>query len=81
MQSAFYAIELWPGGFSTCGGPKRNAKGQVLGVENPIKWLYEAGSLGHTMGQVYSITGANYGEVFVRGRISGMNAAAEKPRA
>jgi hypothetical protein len=76
----FYAIELWPGGFSTCGGPRRNAKGQVLGVDQkPIKRLYEAGSLGHTMGQAYSITGANYGEVFVWGRISGRNAASLEP--
>jgi hypothetical protein len=76
----FYAIELWPGGFSTCGGPRKNAMGQVMGVDgNPIKRLYEAGSLGHTCGQVYSMSGANYCECFVWGRISGRNAAAEKP--
>jgi hypothetical protein len=73
----FYAIEIWPGGFSTCGGPRKNAKGQVLGVDgNPIKRLFEAGSLGHTCGQVYSMSGANYCEVFVWGRISGRNVAA-----
>lgn len=76
----FYAIELWPGGFSTMGGPKKNATGQVLAADGkPIKWLYAAGSLGHTLGQLYSITGANYGEVFAWGRISGRNAAAERP--
>ena len=76
----FYAIELWPGGFSTCGGPKKNAKGQVLGVdEKPIRRLYEAGSLGDTCGQVYSMSGANYCEVFVWGRISGRNVAALEP--
>ncbi|MDB9823437.1 FAD-dependent oxidoreductase [Deltaproteobacteria bacterium] len=76
----FYAIELWPGGFSTCGGPRKNAKGQVLGVDGkPIKRLYEAGSLGHTCGQVYSMSGANYCEVFVWGRISGRNVAALEP--
>jgi len=76
----FYAIELWPGGFSTCGGPRKNAKGQVMGVDGkPIKRLYEAGSLGHTCGQVYSMSGANYCEVFVWGRISGRNAAALEP--
>ena len=76
----FYAIELWPGGFSTCGGPRKNAKGQVMGVNgNPIKRLYEAGSLGHTCGQVYSMSGANYCEVFVWGRISGRNVAALAP--
>jgi hypothetical protein len=77
QRPPFYAIELWPGGFSTCGGPRKNAKGQVLGVDgNPIKRLYEAGSLGHTCGQVYSMSGANYCEVFVWGRISGRNVAA-----
>lgn len=76
----FYAIEIWPGGFSTCGGPRKNAKGQVMGVDgNPIKRLYEAGSLGHTCGQVYSMSGANYCEVFVWGRISGRNVAALEP--
>jgi len=78
----FYAAELWPGGFSTMGGPKKNAKGQVLDVDGkPIGRLYAAGSMGHTLGQYYSITGANYGEVFVWGRISGRNAAAEAPLA
>ena len=76
----FYAVEVWPGGFSTMGGPKKNAKGQVLDVDGkPIGRLYAAGSMGHTLGQYYSITGANYGEVFVWGRISGRNAAAETP--
>jgi hypothetical protein len=76
----FYAIELWPGGFSTLGGPKKNAKGQVLHVNGePIKRLYAAGSLGHSVGQLYSFSGANYGELLAWGRISGKNAAAEKP--
>ncbi len=75
----FYAIEIWPGGFSTCGGPRKNAEGQVMGVDGkPIKRLYEAGSLGHTCGQVYSMSGANYCEVFVWGRISGRSVAALK---
>jgi hypothetical protein len=79
QKPPFYAIEIWPGGFSTCGGPRKNANGQVMGVDgNPIKRLYEAGSLGHTCGQVYSMSGANYCEVFVWGRISGRNVAALK---
>jgi hypothetical protein len=50
-----------------------------MGVDgNPIKRLYEAGSLGHTCGQVYSMSGANYCEVFVWGRISGRNVAVLK---
>ena len=76
----FYAVELWPGGFCTLGGPKKNAKGQVLHVNGePIKRLYVAGEVSHTMGQVYAVTGANYGELLAWGRISGANAADEKP--
>jgi hypothetical protein len=76
----FYAVELWPGGFCTLGGPKKNANGQVLHVNGEaIKRLYVAGEVSHTMGQVYAVTGANYGELLAWGRISGANAAAEKP--
>jgi succinate dehydrogenase/fumarate reductase flavoprotein subunit len=76
----YYAVRYWPGGFSTLGGPVRNAKGQVMGVdEKPIERLYSAGSLGHIHGQVYNMSGANYCECFVWGRISGRNAAGLKP--
>ena len=76
----YYAVRYWPGGFSTLGGPKRNAKGQVLHVDGkPIERLYSAGSLGHIHGQVYNMSGANYCECFVWGRISGRNAAGLKP--
>ncbi len=76
----YYAVRYWPGGFSTLGGPRRNAKGQVMGAdERPIGRLYSAGSLGHIHGQVYNMSGANYCECFVWGRISGRNAAALEP--
>lgn len=76
----YYAVRYWPGGFSTHGGPRRNAKGQVMDVfGKPIGRLYSAGSLGHIHGQVYNMSGSNYCECFVWGRISGRNAAAEKP--
>jgi succinate dehydrogenase/fumarate reductase flavoprotein subunit len=73
----YYAVRYWPGGFSTCGGPRKNAEGQVMGANGkPIGRLYAAGSLGHTLGQAYSMAGANYCECFVWGRITGRNAAA-----
>jgi len=76
----YYAIRYWPGGFSTCGGPRKNAQGQVMGVNGqPIGRLYAAGSLGHTLGQVYSMAGANYCECFVWGRITGRNVAGLNP--
>jgi predicted oxidoreductase len=75
----YYAVRYWPGGFSTHGGPRRNAKGQVMGANGkPIDRLYSAGSLGHIHGQVYNMSGSNYCECFVWGRISGRSAAALK---
>jgi succinate dehydrogenase/fumarate reductase flavoprotein subunit len=75
----YYAVRYWPGGFSTCGGPRKNAQGQVVGANGkPIGRLYAAGSLGHTLGQAYAMAGANYCECFVWGRITGRNVAALK---
>lgn len=75
----FYAVKLWPGGPNTQGGPKRNARGQVLRVDNsPVPRLYSAGELGSVWGMLYQ-AGGNLGECIAFGRISGANAAAEKP--
>jgi predicted oxidoreductase len=72
-------FDTGPAASAPVGGPRRNAKGQVMGVNGkPIERLYSAGSLGHTLGQVYSMAGANYCECFVWGRISGRNVAALK---
>lgn len=77
-QPPFYAMKLQPALYSTCGGPRKNEKGQILDTEsNPIPRLYEAGVLGHISGKVYSVAGFNYAECFNWGRISGANAAAE----
>jgi succinate dehydrogenase/fumarate reductase flavoprotein subunit len=75
----YYAVRYWPGGFSTCGGPRKNARGEVMGADGkPIGRLYAAGSVSHTLGHVYGLAGANYCECFVFGRITGRNAAALK---
>jgi len=74
----YYAVKLWPGGPNTQGGPKRNAKGQVVRVDNtPIPRLYSAGELGSVWGMFYQ-GGGNISECIAFGRISGANAAAEK---
>jgi len=74
----YYAVKLWPGGPNTQGGPKRNARGQVLRVdETPIPRLYAAGELGSVWGMLYQ-GGGNIAECIAFGRISGANAAAEK---
>jgi hypothetical protein len=78
-MSPFYAIELWPAIINTQGGPKRNARAQVLNVwEKPIKRLYSAGELGSLWHRNYP-GGGNVSEALAFGRIAGRNAAAEKP--
>ncbi|MFC1987598.1 FAD-binding protein, partial [Chloroflexota bacterium] len=73
------AIKLWPGGVNTQGGPKRNARGQVVRADNtPVPRLYSAGELGSVFGMLYP-GGGNIAECIAFGRISGANAAAEKP--
>jgi len=76
----FYAIEMYPSIFSTCGGPRKNGKAQVLDTKhNPIPRLYVAGACGHSAAHVYATFGQNWAEIMAFGRISGRNAAAEKP--
>jgi len=77
----FYGIEMYPGGFSTCGGPVKNGKSQVLDTRGmPIPRLYIAGVLGSTAGHIYSLAGHNWAEFLAFGRIAGRNAAAETSR-
>ncbi|MFH1486512.1 MAG: FAD-binding protein, partial [Chloroflexota bacterium] len=74
----YYAVKLWPGGPNTQGGPKRNARAQVMRVdETPIPRLYSAGELGSVWSMLYQGAG-NLGECIAFGRIAGANAAAEK---
>ena len=78
-QGPFYAIELEPALLNTQGGPRRNAKGQVLDLWNkPVGRLYSAGELGSIWGTIYQGS-TNVAECLVFGRISGKNAALEKP--
>lgn len=73
----YYAMQLLPGLNNTFGGPRRNARAQILDVfGQPIPRLYSAGELGSLYVQ-YPQGGANVGECFAFGRIAGRNAAAE----
>jgi succinate dehydrogenase/fumarate reductase flavoprotein subunit len=75
----YYALELWPCLFNTQGGPKRNARAQVINVRGlPIKRLYSAGELGSLWHRNYPGAG-NVSEALAFGRIAGRNAAAEIP--
>jgi succinate dehydrogenase/fumarate reductase flavoprotein subunit len=72
---------MWPCVFNTQGGPKRNAKAQVIDFRGqPIKRLYSAGELGSLWHRNYPGAG-NVSEALAVGRIAGRNAAAERPLA
>ena len=75
----FYAIEVSPGFLNTQGGPRRNAKAQIVRPDgSPIQRLYSAGELGSIFSHLYQ-GGGNLGDCLASGRIAGRNAAAEKP--
>ncbi len=75
----YYAIKVYPGGISTQGGPRRNSKGQVMDpFGKPIPRLYAAGELGSVWGFLYPASG-NLADCVAFGRITGQNAASEKP--
>lgn len=78
-KGPYYAIKLWPSLLNTLGGPKRDPEGHILNMqEKPIPRLYGAGELGSIWGSVYQ-GACNNAECLVFGRLSGRNAAAEKP--
>jgi succinate dehydrogenase/fumarate reductase flavoprotein subunit len=75
----FYAIELSPSMLNTQGGPRRNEKGQIVRPDGTaIPRLYSSGELGSIYSYLYQGTG-NIGECLAFGRVSGRNAAAERP--
>jgi hypothetical protein len=80
MQTApFYAVELSPSMLNTQGGPRRNARAQIVRPDSsPIPRLYSAGELGSIYSYLYQGTG-NIGECLAFGRIAGRNAVAEQP--
>lgn len=72
----FYAQELFPTLLNTQGGPRRNAKAQIVDVfGEPIPRLYSAGELGSFWGIIYQGAGNNT-ESMVFGRIAGAELAA-----
>ncbi len=74
----FYALRLIPTLYSTCGGPRKNEKGQVLNTKGEvISRLYVSGVLGESAAQTYTVYGQNWSEIWNFGRIAGENAAAE----
>ncbi|MBI2991373.1 MAG: FAD-binding protein, partial [Deltaproteobacteria bacterium] len=81
FRGRLYGVPLWPCLLNTQGGPKRNARGQILDVwGSPIKRLYGAGELGSIWGFLYQ-SGGNLGECLASGRMAGHHAASETPLA
>lgn len=70
----FYAQRCVPALLNTDGGPRRTAKGEVMGVDGaPIPGLYAAGEFGSVWGYLYNGNG-NIGEAMAFGRIAARNA-------
>ena len=71
----FYAVELCPTLLNTQGGPRHNAKAQVLDTKDmPIEGLFSAGEFGSIFPDMYN-GGGNLGETMIFGRVAGQNAA------
>lgn len=75
----YYAMLLGPGAFDTKGGPRVNAKGQVMDPwGKPIAGLYGVGTcVAHPSGQGYWASGSSLGPGLAMGYAAGRNAAKE----
>ena len=74
-QPPYYAIEVMPSLFNTQGGPRRDAKAQVAGIDGQaIPGLFSAGELGSIWVSLYPGAG-NVPEAIAFGRIAGRSAA------
>ena len=71
LEGKYYGLPLWPCLLNTQGGPKRNARGEILDVwGKPIKRLYGVGEMGSIWGFLYQ-SGGNLGECLGLGRMVG----------
>jgi predicted oxidoreductase len=72
---------MFPTMYNTQGGPRRNAKCQVMDpFDQPIPRLYSAGELGSFWGWMYN-GGGNNAECLCTGQIAARNVVAMKPLA
>ncbi|ATE65475.1 FAD-dependent oxidoreductase [Rhizorhabdus dicambivorans] len=81
-RGPFHACRVYSGVLSTKGGPKINAKSEVMNVRGgAIDGLYAAGNVsGGFTGMAYPGGGGNIGPGLVFGHIAGRNAAANGNR-
>ena len=73
----FYAIQVYAGALGTKGGPKTDARAQVIDVDGrPIPGLYAAGNaMASAMGMTYGGAGGTLGPALVFGYLAGRSAA------
>jgi succinate dehydrogenase/fumarate reductase flavoprotein subunit len=77
FEGKCYGLPLWPCLLNTQGGPRKNARGEILDAwSNPIRRLYSVGELGSIWGFLYQ-SGGNLGECLALGRMVGGNVAGE----
>lgn len=70
-EPPYYCVPVYPGGATTNGGPRRDAKARILNpFGEPIQGLYGAGELGGAIGVLYPSPGANLGEAFAFGAMA-----------
>ncbi|GAA1931076.1 FAD-dependent oxidoreductase [Microbacterium aoyamense] len=77
LQAPFYCVPLYVGGPHTTGGPRRDARGRVLGVLDgePIAGLLSAGELGQAVGLLYPVQGCSLSDALCSGIVAGRTAA------
>ncbi|QLQ13327.1 MAG: FAD-dependent oxidoreductase [Brevundimonas sp.] len=77
-QGPFYCIPVYPGGATTNGGPRRDARARVLDpYKQPIPGLFAAGELGGPIGLLYPSPGSNLSEALVFGAIAAETALSD----
>jgi succinate dehydrogenase/fumarate reductase flavoprotein subunit len=79
-EPPFSAAHVWPIVSNTQGGLPHDEEQRVLdSFGQPIRRLFVAGELGSVFGHLY-LSGGNYSECLVAGRVAGAKAAALPPR-
>ena len=78
LEPPLWAIECWPAVATASGGPRRNARAQVVRPDGiPIPNLFAAGAAGSVWGHLTD-HGGGLTDALVFGRIAGRQAGGER---